>query len=293
MNRRDLSAFLLFIGGLLVTGALWFLAFAGSPGSGASWLIRTQAACFGSAPDGLPGGGGWAILIFSPLAFFSALVAVFPLELKRGFSFLFSRTVGKVSLLLLVALLVAEGTWASAKIKNGLSIRNAPQASSQEPFPEHYPRLSQKAPDFTLINVRGEKISLSAQRGKPVVLTFAFAHCKTLCPAIMRQVTEALKKPTKGEIGIVITLDPWRDTPASLLAFSGEWASENRMEILSGETKDVLRTLAAYEVPMERSPTSGDITHPPVVLVIDKEGQIAFRFNRPDAHWIREAIERI
>ncbi len=293
MNRRDVTALILFAGGLVVAMGLWFLAFYPTPGVTSEWLLRTQTACFGGLENGLPSSGGWTVLIFSPLAYISAVMLVFSRELAKAFPLFFSKAIGKMVVVLLVGLLLMEGLWSWGKIRDGVNLNSALNQNTLETLPEHYPRLSKSAPDFTLINAQGEKVSLKSQKGKPVVLTFAFAHCKTLCPQIMKQVTEAMKNPVGNEIGMVITLDPWRDTPASLLQMSRDWNTGGRLEVLSGTTEEVIKTLSAYEVPMERNLTNGDIIHPPIVILIDREGNIAYKFNRPDANWIREGLKRI
>ena len=61
---------------IAITAAWWALALWPVGASEPEWLLRTRAACFGSAPGGLPDAGGWVLLIGEPLgmtAFFLAL----------------------------------------------------------------------------------------------------------------------------------------------------------------------------------------------------------------------------
>ena len=51
--------------------------------------------------------------------------------------------------------------------------------------------------------------------GRPVVVTFAYAHCTTICPVIVSEVLGARDKLALHKpVVLIVTLDPWRDTPA-------------------------------------------------------------------------------
>lgn len=47
------------------------------------------------------------------------------------------------------------------------------------------------APDFTLTDQSGRRVSLSSFRGHPVVLTFLDPHCVTMCPIIAQEFVDA------------------------------------------------------------------------------------------------------
>jgi cytochrome oxidase Cu insertion factor (SCO1/SenC/PrrC family) len=75
---------------------------------------------------------------------------------------------------------------------------------------------------------------------------------------------------------LVITLDPWRDTPSRLPAIARTWHLDAGTRVLSGESDKVERTLNAWRVPRTRNQQNGDIIHPSVVYVIGPNGRIKY-----------------
>lgn len=82
----------------------------------------------------------------------------------------------------------------------------------------------QPATDFMLTDHRGDRVSLSDLRGQAVALTFIFTNCPDVCPLIaskMRVAHESLPEDLRDDVAFVaITVDPERDTPDVLHAFS-------------------------------------------------------------------------
>ncbi len=62
---------------------------------------------------------------------------------------------------------------------------------------------------------------------------------------------------------------------------------------LSGEVPAVLEVLEAWEMPIERNPLDGDISHPALVCVLAADGTVAYTFNNPSAEWLVEAARRL
>lgn len=80
------------------------------------------------------------------------------------------------------------------------------------------------APDFTLIDQRGQSVRLSDLRGKAVALTFIYTHCPDVCPLTaenLRAAYELLPEAARDDVALVaVTLDPERDTQQALQQFS-------------------------------------------------------------------------
>lgn len=129
-----------------------------------------------------------------------------------------------------------------------------------------------------LIDQRGERISLADFRGRPVILTFAFGHCTTVCPLVVRQVEEARSAANRQDVPlVVITLDPWRDTPDRLSQIVSEWALGPRDHLLSGSVEQVGRALDALGVQRQRDERTGDIEHVSMVMATDDRGHVGWR----------------
>jgi protein SCO1/2 len=80
------------------------------------------------------------------------------------------------------------------------------------------------APDFTLTDQTGAAYSLSDSRGKAVALSFIFTNCPDICPLIgsqMRAAYDLLSDDRRDDVVFLgVTVDPERDTPGALQAFS-------------------------------------------------------------------------
>lgn len=262
----------------VVTAAWWALALwpvADSP----MWLARTRYVCFGVGDSGLPDTSGWVGLIGGPLG----MLGIVLVGWSGGVQTLFVHARRSVFITATLSILLA-GT---LLMITGATLR-VRQANAAELFaddgtplpPSTYPRLDREAPPLELVAHDGVTRSLASMRGRSVLLTFAYAHCTTICPVIVHDVLEA-KKLTAGKpyepIVLVVTLDPWRDTPARLGTMAKDWQfPANDAWMLGGSVNDVEKALTAWEVPRSRSETTGEVTHPSLVYIIDENGRIAF-----------------
>ena len=75
---------------------------------------------------------------------------------------------------------------------------------------------------------------------------------------------------------IIVTLDPWRDTPSRLDSIATGWDMGSDAHLVSGEPAVVERTLNAWRVPRVRNEKTGDLSHPSVVYVVGPDGRIAY-----------------
>jgi protein SCO1/2 len=143
-----------------------------------------------------------------------------------------------------------------------------------------WPRLDKRAPALELIAHDGVTRSLEQMRGRPVLLTFAYAHCSTICPLLIHDVLAAQKLVRNAGIKpvvLVVTIDPWRDTPSRLAHAALQWQfPATDAWLLGGSVHDVEAVLEAWDVPITRNLQTGAVTHPPLVYVIDARGRIAF-----------------
>lgn len=285
-----------FIAWLAITMMWWALAFAPLPATPPDWLVVARQVCFGSTPTGLPEGYGWLTLYAGPGSMLGFLLVVWGRQLRSNFQVLSRMRSGKVLIGILVAVPLTGAVWVGQRIVVATSVTAALAPTNQSaPLPEYYPRLDQPAPEFRLVDQHGRTTSLAAQRGDIIILTFAFAHCPTICPTIVqtaREVTDA----TAGVVPElwIVTLDPWRDTPGALPSIASKWRLESdKMRVLSADVDTVLTVLDAYNVPHQRNPLTGDISHPALAYVIDATGRIAYAFSNPSRSWLTEAVSRL
>ncbi len=259
-----------------ITVGWWALAFWPTPDNSPDWLLRARNACFGSTQTGLPNAGGWVLLIGQPAGMLGVLVVAWWSEVRGGLLKLAGSNRGR-AVLALVGLSAATGLIAA-----GVRVAEARQLASWSPddlaLPVTYPRLDREAPTLALLDQDGSRVSLEAFVGRPVLVTFGFGHCETVCPLVIhnaRMVQEELGAVSRPVL-LVITLDPWRDTPSRLPHLMNQWELGDDAFVLGGSVEEVNDALDAWNVARERDLASGDIVHPALTFIVDAKGRLAY-----------------
>lgn len=263
----------------VVTAAWWALALWPSAGATPAWLARTRLVCFDAGPDGLPGPSGWLLLIGQPIGMVAVLVVVWGAPLRAGLRALARPAWGRA---LLGASALGLGLGAAAatdRVADAVALRE-PWLASDAALPDTYPRLDRPAPEISLRDQHGQTVDLASLRGGPALVTFAFGSCETVCPAVVKQVLEARDavRSAGGAVPrvVIVSLDPWRDTPSRLGHLAHHWQLDDDAHVVSGSVEAVEAVLDGWNVARERDPKTGDVTHPPLVYVLDAAGRIAF-----------------
>lgn len=282
---------------LAVTAGWWALAFAPLPVP-AEWLERARAVCFGALPNGLPDDWGWRLLILGPLSMLAFLVAVWGRDLAATGRWLARRPDGLLLLTLLVAASAAGAAGVGVRVASVTAAEAALAAGpAAEPLPDGYPRGLDPAPPLGLVDQAGTTIGLADLEGTPAFVTFAYGHCATMCPTLVTTLHRASAELADGSSPtvVVVTLDPWRDTPGSLPSIVRGWGLDRlrRAHALSGDVEAVESIRERWGVAAERDLATGEIVHPGLIFVLDREGRLAFRFNNPPARWLVDAVGRL
>lgn len=265
--------------GLFVTTAAWWLLALWPVDAAPAWLERTRYVCFGVAGNGLPDAGGWIGLIAGPLGMLAILVVGW----NGGVRSLLRRTrssrpvAAAITTLALGCMVLITG--AAVRVQQALAVPGWLEAADPIP-PATYPRLDREAPGMSLTTQRGDELDIASLRGRPVLVTFAYAHCQTICPVVvMHALTaqESLRGTPHEPAVVVVTLDPWRDPPSRLPAMARQWGlPDSDAWILSGAVEGVEAVLDAWDVPRSRDLQTGEVTHPSLVYVLDPDGRIAY-----------------
>lgn len=279
---------------LLATLGWWAFAFMPLPSSPPEWLTAAREACFGSMPAGLPEASGFILLALGPASFLIAIGAIWGTEIRASVAHVARGRLGRCVLVAVAVTLLLEGTWVVGKVRAARAAATWTRATSDDgALPPAYPRQATPAPDFALVDEHGAPVSLARFRGRPVVLTFLYAHCETMCPLIVDTLKHAVPGAVPSEV-LVVTLDPWRDTPSTLPAMARNWELPENFHVLSApRVGEVLKVVEAYGVPFERDEKSGEITHPGLVFLIGPDGRLGYTFNNPPPSWIREGLGRL
>lgn len=258
-----------------ITASWWSLALWPVGPTTPTWFLRTRAVCFGTTLNDLPNAGGWLLLVGQPLGMLVVLTAVWGAELRAGFALATRRVFGQVVVGVTAAAIVTGLAAAVLRVTGRDAQAFSP--GTDRDLAAALTRVNDEAPAFALVDQHGQSISLEALRGQPVLVTFAYAHCETVCPVLVNDVLTAQRRLTdRAPRVIVVTLDPWRDTPSRLDSIARDWNMGAEAHLLSGEPPAVERVLNAWRVPRVRNEKTGDLSHPGVVYVIGFDGRIAY-----------------
>lgn len=279
---------------LTITVAWWTLALA-PVADPPPWLRAARSVCFGTTASGLPDTYGWLLLTAAPGTMLVAIVVTWARDLAAAWRAV-ARSAAGLAAVAALALVVAGGLFAAGeRIAAGLAIDNASfDPAEAGALPASYPRLGQAPPVFSLVDQDGRAFRSDDLKGHVTLFTFAFAHCHAVCPAIVQTMrSTAAKLGDRAPDMVVLTLDPWRDTPSRLAQMHADWQMPGAVRVLSGNVDDVTRTLDGFNVPWKRDEATGDVVHPALVYAIDAEGRIAYGFNNPTVDWLVEATGRL
>jgi protein SCO1/2 len=258
-----------------ITASWWSLALWPVGPSTPAWLIQTRAVCFGTVLNDLPNAGGWLLLIGQPLGMIVVLATVWTAELRAGFALAMRRISGQVIVGVVAAAIVTGLAGVVVRV-SGWNDRLFSAGSDRE-IATALTRVDDQAPALTLDDQHGQPVSLDRFRGRPIIVTFAYGHCETICPLVVADVLAAQRQLADRSVAvIIITLDPWRDTPSRLAAIADNWNMGPEAHLLSGPPAIVERTLNAWRVPRVRNEQTGDLSHPPIVYIVGPDGHIAY-----------------
>lgn len=163
--------------------------------------------------------------------------------------------------ILLAALLLAAWPVARAGSHDGHAHHGVAKPASA---------VALKFPDATLVASDNRKLRFASEvlGDRLVVIDFVYTSCTTVCPvvsAILSQVQDRLGARLGSEVRLVsLTVDPARDTPAQLKAYSAKHGARPEWLWLSGQSEAVNSVLKAAGT---WTPNFED--HPAVILVGD------------------------
>jgi protein SCO1 len=274
-QQRAWSAMAALAAIVAITASWWSLALWPVGPSTPAWFIQTRAVCFGTMLNDLPNAGGWLLLVGQPIGMLVVLATVWTAELRAGFALALRRISGQLIVGLVAAAIVAGLGGVVVRV-SGWNDRSF-SAGSDRDIATALTRVNDEAPALTLVDQRGQQISLDRFHGRPVLVTFAYAHCETVCPLVVADVLAAQRQLSdRAPAVIVVTLDPWRDTPSRLNTIADVWNMGSEAHVLSGSPEAVERALNAWRVPRVRNEKTGDLSHPAIVYVLGPDGRIAY-----------------
>lgn len=297
LTRRAGRAFSSFMGGyplpvllisILISGMLMLLLALVVPVEGAraqAFIEEFRRWCFGYR-DGQ--GVQWAYvtgMLTSPLLLCSVILLFWwePLSELKGRPWRVMAT-------------AAPGIFFVGVLAMGFGYAGA-QPETEFRFSPTRMRTHEDAPSFDLVDQDGQPLSMDQLRGRVVLITGVYSECGQTCPMILEQVRRVLRRldpSVREDVSVVaITLAPERDTPARLREMGRRHAlAEPNVHLVTGEPRNVERLLDALDF-SRRDAERGVIDHVNLFIVVDRNGQIAYRFTLGETQedWLVQALE--
>lgn len=266
---------------LVITAAWWALALWPAGAVEPSWLLRTRAACFGSSPGGLPDAGGWILLIGEPIGMLGALLLVWGGALRDDYQRLRSDRLWRRAMVAGLGVILIGVASAARRVAFATGLGTAVTVPPEGTLT----RVDIDAAPFHLTDQQGRRVSLADFQGRPALLTFAFGHCTTVCPMIVHDLRTARAAADRPEVPLlIISIDPWRDTPAQLPSIASAWGLGSEDRVFSGSVAEVEHTLDALGIGRRHDETTGDVVHSGTVMALNGRGHIVWRL---DGGWGR------
>lgn len=127
----------------------------------------------------------------------------------------------------------------------------------------------------------GNEISLSELSGKPQIMAMIFTSCTYACPIIVndiKKIEAGISKEKLDKVNfLLISIDPERDTPDTLMQFAKKQKLNlNRWKLLTADESSVseLAAVMGFKYKKEKD---GSFSHSNIVSVLDKKGEIVFQ----------------
>jgi protein SCO1/2 len=171
----------------------------------------------------------------------------------------------KLAVIALCGTLCAAAAWAEIDVGTSVKYRLAvwPQRT--------------RSPEFKLIDFDRRPRSLADYRGSVVVVLFGFTRCPEVCSAELFKLAAAMKQlgPVSEHVQVLfISLDPERDTPASLKSYVT--AFDRRFIGLTGTAAQIDQAASSFFVQYARVAVGTDYTidHSTGAYVLDTRGHL-------------------
>ncbi|MDB5602332.1 MAG: copper-binding protein [Xanthobacteraceae bacterium] len=136
---------------------------------------------------------------------------------------------------------------------------------------------------FQLVDQTGRAVTDKDVLGKPFLVFFGYTHCPDVCPTTLFDVSEVLRAlgPDAEKVAaLFITVDPERDTPATMKDYLSSF--DPNLRGLTGDQAAIDAVSKAYRVYSKKVPLDAggyNMDHTALVYLMDKQGRFVAPFN--------------
>jgi protein SCO1/2 len=136
---------------------------------------------------------------------------------------------------------------------------------------------------FQLVDQTGRAVTDKDVLGKPFLVFFGYTHCPDVCPTTLFDVSEVLRAlgpDAEKAAALFITVDPERDTPATMKDYLSSF--DPHLHGLTGDQAAIDAVSKAYRVYSKKVPLEAggyNMDHTALVYLMDKQGRFVAPFN--------------
>lgn len=136
-----------------------------------------------------------------------------------------------------------------------------------------------QAPDFTLLDTRGQRVRLAQLQGRTVLLSFIFTQCSSACPMLSYRMGRLQTRLARSGLSparitlLSVTVDPEQDSAEVLDRYARRFAARPGWYFLRDQPERLRPVLAAYDEWTKKLP-DGEVDHPARLYLIDPSGRI-------------------
>jgi protein SCO1/2 len=109
---------------------------------------------------------------------------------------------------------------------------------------------------------------MSQYRGRNVIVTFLYSHCRTECPVQAQQIKGALDDLGHDVPALAVSVDPPGDKPASVKHFNSEQGVTGRLRWVLGDAGQLRRLWKAFAI----VPQTDHQAHMARIVLVDRHG---------------------
>ena len=135
--------------------------------------------------------------------------------------------------------------------------------------------INTPAPNFTLTNQQGRRISLRQFRGKVVILSFNDSECTTVCPLTTTAMLDAkaMLGPAAANVQLLgVDANPRSTSIQDVQSYTQLHGMLGAWDFLTGDLRQLRRVWKKYSIDTEI--TRGLVDHTPAVFMINPAGRI-------------------
>jgi protein SCO1 len=175
------------------------------------------------------------------------------------------------------------------------------RAAVLPPFPGESIRVHLTVPDVSLVDQKGTAFRLADLRGSVVLVTGVYASCATACPEIFKEVQAVLRELSPAERAdlrvVALSLNPEYETAEIMDGMAqGQGFTYPGFRYVNGQRPAEMHDLLTrLQFSVTRDPQTGILNHANLFLLLDRRGEIAYRFTLDPRHraWLREGLRAL